>query len=87
MGSFHRRRAFDPLDLEIVDRIYEAAWAQIEAENANRDNQCVVERQQALREHIFAIAGSGPVDFDTLYQRVLDTASQVPQLRSGRSPA
>jgi hypothetical protein len=27
MGSFKRPRAFDPLDLEIIDRVYEAAWA------------------------------------------------------------
>jgi hypothetical protein len=27
MGSFKHPRAFQPLDLEIIDRVYEAAWA------------------------------------------------------------
>jgi len=37
MGSFKHPRAFDPLDLEIIDRVYEAAWAQIEARECDRD--------------------------------------------------
>ena len=31
MGSFRHPRVFDPLDLEIIDRVCEAAWAQLEA--------------------------------------------------------
>ena len=31
MGSFRHPRVFDPLDLEISDRVCEAAWAQLEA--------------------------------------------------------
>ena len=31
MGSYKRPHAFDPLDLEIIDRVYEATWAQVEA--------------------------------------------------------
>jgi hypothetical protein len=31
MGCIKRPRAFDPLDLELIDRVYEAAWAQVEA--------------------------------------------------------
>jgi hypothetical protein len=27
MGPFKPSRVFDPLDLEIMDRVYEAAWA------------------------------------------------------------
>ena len=30
MGSCQRNRVFHPLDLEIIDRVYEAAWAQLE---------------------------------------------------------
>ena len=30
MGSFKHSCAFDPLDLEIIDRVYEAAWAKLE---------------------------------------------------------
>ena len=71
MGSFKHPRAFDPLDLEIIDRVYEAAWAQIEAREIGRDIDRDPERQRMLRERIFAVAGMGPVDFDALYERVL----------------
>ena len=30
-------RVFDPLDLEIIDRVYEAAWARVEANYFTRD--------------------------------------------------
>jgi hypothetical protein len=73
MGSFKHPRAFDPLDLEIIDRVYEAAWAQIEARECDRDTGRDSERQQMLREYIFAVAGMGPVEFDALYERVLQT--------------
>src|ERR1700745_1663757 len=39
MGSFKHPHAFDPLDLEIIDRVYEAAWAQIEARESDRDTR------------------------------------------------
>ena len=44
MGSFKHPRAFDPLDLEIIDRVYEAAWAQIEAREIDRDTDRDPER-------------------------------------------
>lgn len=69
MGSF--KHAFDPLDPEIIDRVYEAAWAQIEAREINRDTDRDPERRRMLRERIFAVAEMGPVDFDALYERVL----------------
>jgi hypothetical protein len=72
MGSFNRSRAFDPLDLEIIDRVYEAAWAQIEARQIDRDTEGDPERQRKLRERIFAVAEIGTVDFDALYERVID---------------
>jgi hypothetical protein len=73
MGSFKHPRAFDPLDLEIIDRVYEAAWAQIEARESDRDTRRDAERQQKLRQHIFAVARRGPVEFDALYERILET--------------
>jgi hypothetical protein len=73
MGSFKYPHAFDPLDLEIIDRVYEAAWAQIEAGESDRDTERDPERQQTLRELIFAVAAIGPVDFDELCERVLQT--------------
>ena len=74
MDSF--KRTFDPLDLEIIDRVYEAAWAHLKAREPDRDIARDGERQEALRKKIFGvarIAGSGHVDFDTLTEIVLAT--------------
>ena len=65
------RRVFDPLDLEIIDRVYEAAWAQLEAREPFRDRDKDGERVEKLRKHIFAFATSGKVDFDVLLDKVL----------------
>lgn len=70
MGCFERPRGFHPLDLEIMDLVYEAAWAQIEAHQPFRDRNEDRERQDALRKQLFALA-TPPVDFDTLYDKVL----------------
>ena len=83
MGSFNRNRVFDPLDLEIIDRVYEAAWAQIEAREPVRDEQRDGERQEGLRKLIFAVAstshlGAGNhVDFDNLCDRVLENITRA----------
>ena len=71
MGSFKRPRAFDPLDLEIIDRVYEAAWAQLEAREPFRDREKDGERGEALRKLVFAVARSGKIDFDALCDQVL----------------
>jgi hypothetical protein len=71
MGSF-RRHHFDPLDLEIIDRVYEAAWAQLQARDPYRDPTEDPEREEALRKRIFAVAIPGQFDFDTLCDRVLE---------------
>ena len=39
MGSYKHTRVFDPLELEIIDRVYEAAWAQLEAREPFRDER------------------------------------------------
>ena len=44
MGSCKRPQAFGPLDLEIIDRVYEAAWAQLEAQAPFRDRDKEGER-------------------------------------------
>ena len=77
MGSFKHPHAFDPLDLEIIDRVYEAAWAQVEARDPNRARQKDGERQEALKKSVFALAGSGHVDFDRLLDRVLASAPEL----------
>jgi hypothetical protein len=69
MGAFNSP-AFDPLDLEIIDRVCEAAWAQVEAREPSRDRAADPERQEALRKLVFAFADTGRVDFDGLYELV-----------------
>jgi hypothetical protein len=70
MGTNHSR-VFDPLGLEIIDRVYDAALAQLEARDPFRDREKDDERQEALRELVFALATSGHVDFDTLFAKVV----------------
>lgn len=76
MGSSKRPRVFHPLDLEIIDLVYKAAWAQISARDPCRDASKDPERQKALRKQIFAVAVVGAVDFDVLLDRVL---SSIPE--------
>jgi len=71
MDSFKRPCVFLPLDLEIIDLVHEAAWAQIEARDPFRNRNEDGERQDALRKRLFALATPGAVDFDTLYDNVL----------------
>ena len=69
MGS--QQNVFDPLDSEIIDRVYEAIWAQIILLQPDRDTAKEAERQKALRRWLFVLAGPRLVDFDTLYDKVL----------------
>jgi hypothetical protein len=71
MGSYKHAHAFGPLDLEIIDRVYEATWAQIEARYLYRDRGRDETRQKALRRWLFALAAGGPVEFDTLCDKVI----------------
>ena len=90
MNSIKHPRVFDPLDLEIIDRVYETAWAQVEAREPLRDRGRDGEREEALRKLIFAFAGTGHVDFDNLCDSVLAnmpsnrSLRQKAQARSGR---
>ena len=76
MGSFKRSHAFDPLDLEIIDLVYELAWEQVSAREPSSDTTEDEERQASLRKRVFALAGNGGVDFDTLLDRVLASLPQ-----------
>jgi hypothetical protein len=71
MGSFKRPRVFDPLDLQIMDLVYEAASAQLAARHplSNPDEESV--RQEALKKLVFACAQFGSVEFDALLDKVL----------------
>jgi hypothetical protein len=70
MGSFNHPRVYDPLDLEILEHVYEAAWARVEADNFHRDPFNDEKLQEALRKWVFALAGSHPVNFDELMEKL-----------------
>jgi hypothetical protein len=74
---------FDPLDLEIIDRVFEVAWEQIKARDLSRDQSLDEEKKQALREMIFDLAPPGHVDFDTLCDLVLPN---IPEPRTSPAP-
>jgi hypothetical protein len=71
MRSFNRSDGFDPLDLEIIDRVHEAAWAQLLARLPAVTEEEAAEREKNLRKRIFALARPGVVDFDTLFVKVM----------------
>jgi hypothetical protein len=75
MGSY--KRVFDPLDLEIIDLVYEAALVQIAARDPLSDPIKEQERQEALKKLVFAVAQPGAVEFDHLLDKVLEYASQL----------
>ena len=62
---------FDPLDLTIIDRVYETALAELEARNSPHDAERDKELKDALRKRVMICAGIGQFDFDTLYERVV----------------
>ena len=85
MGSLKRpltdsrkqHTAFEPDELEIIDRVYHAAWSQIVTRHPGHDIEKARERQTALRKRLFILAGRWPVEFDTLRDRVLATMPET----------
>jgi hypothetical protein len=78
MGSWNPCHIFNPLDLEILDRVYEAAWAHIEARDLYQRPDNDGAREVALRKTVFTAAGTGPVDFDTVCDTVLASLTTRP---------
>jgi hypothetical protein len=76
MASVTLRQKFDPLDLEIIDRVYEVARAHIEARDLYRDPTKDSQEEHVLRKQLFVLAGSASLDFDTLCDRVLASIDQ-----------
>jgi len=64
-------RVFDPLDLASIDRVYDVAWAQLEAREPFRDKERDGERQDVLRKLIMDDTGTTTIEFDALYDKVL----------------
>ena len=71
------KRVFDPLDLEIIDLIYEAALVQITARDPLSDPIKEMTRQEAVKRLVFAVAESGSVEFDDLLDKVLEYPSKL----------
>jgi hypothetical protein len=69
-------RIFDPADLAIIDRVYEAAWAEVEARDPLRDRAKDDERKAALRKRVVNLAHPGKMEFDPLYRKVVATIPQ-----------
>jgi hypothetical protein len=90
MGSIRHPRVFHPLDLEIMDRVYEAAWAELEARDPFRNREKDGEREETLRKLVMDQTGTGKVDFDTLLGRVVanmpETWVVFARTRSSGSP-
>jgi hypothetical protein len=81
MGSYKRPRVFDPLDLEVIDLVYEAALTQIAARNPLSDPSKDLERQEALKKLVFVLAKPGVLEFDDLLDKVLEQApAALPRL-------
>ena len=72
-----KRQKFDPLDLEIVERVYEVGCAYLAARDLNEHPTKHAEEEAALRETVFAVAGSGKLDFDTLCDSVIAQIENV----------
>jgi hypothetical protein len=79
MVSLNLRQKFDPLDLEIIDRVYDVARAYMEACNLYRNAVKDAQEEDVVRKQVFALAGSARLDFDALCDRVL-----IEQRRSTR---
>ena len=63
MSSF--KSVFDPLDLEIMDQVYEVAWAHAQARDPSRNAASDGARQTALRRKIFGVHVSQAPDTST----------------------
>ncbi len=75
MHSLYRHPAFDPLDLEIIDLVYEAACVHLASHHPNHD-LAQEEWELILRKRLFALAEPGRVDFDALWERALGSMTE-----------
>jgi hypothetical protein len=71
MDSFKEPRVFDPFDLDILERAYEAAWAEIVSRDPDRDVTKDEERRTSLRKRVFATVHCGATDPKAICDKVL----------------
>ena len=77
MASTNKCTGFDPLDLAIVDSVYQAAWVQLVVRSPALNAEELEKRQQNLYQRVLALAKPGSVDFDTLYERAIASFDQT----------
>jgi hypothetical protein len=70
------KRAYDPLDLEMLEWVFDSAWTALQAKAALRDPEKDEQLKTALREKLFALACIDMDDLDTLRSRLV--ASMAP---------
>jgi hypothetical protein len=73
-------RVFDPLDLEIMDRVFEAVWARVEAMSSH-ENHTDDELRETVRKLVGTCAANGKVEFDPLYEKVCRSLPDVVAIR------
>jgi hypothetical protein len=61
--------------LETIQWVYEPAWAQIALRDPARDPMHDAELQAFLRKRVFAFASTCPVDFDMLFDKVVNSTA------------
>lgn len=85
MGSF-KPHTFDPLELEILDLVYQAARAQLIARDPNRNVSKDGRRQSALRKRISLVQALGRSISTTsaisiMHATILDPRARPPSRR------
>jgi hypothetical protein len=75
MASLYRHPVFDPLDLAIIDLVYDAACVHLVANHPDHDPEDDG-WQLILRKRLFALAEPGPVEFDALWERALGNMTE-----------
>lgn len=64
-------RAFDPVDLEIIERAFEGALAELSTLSPLSDPTQLEARKEALRRRAFVAARDGKTNTEALQQRIL----------------
>jgi hypothetical protein len=83
MDSINLRDKFNPEELELIDRVYAVTCAYIEARDLYDIAPTDTEEQVALRQMMFVVAASTPLDFDALCDRVLVSMDRYRATRVG----
>jgi hypothetical protein len=75
MGSLQRPRLFGAQELEIFDRVHATCWEWYDLREPVRDKARDDERQEKLRRLVLAFGRRNLVDYDLLYEVVLENLS------------